>query len=109
MKTAIEKIVLKITPVVLALAIVAGPGSALAATHSDFTKSFTLQTLKTFEFKQQHRISRETIRTMEGVARFTDRPLSDPTRHVRRNSRRRTDAPPHSPSPHTHSEVGYRV
>jgi hypothetical protein len=53
--------VLNIAPVVLALAIVAGPGSALASTHSDYTKSFPLKTLKTFEFKQQHRISRDPL------------------------------------------------
>jgi hypothetical protein len=29
--------------------------------HSDYTKSFPLQTLKTFEFKNQHRISRDPL------------------------------------------------
>jgi hypothetical protein len=48
-------------PFVLGLTLVAGSGSALAATHSDFTKSFPLQTLKTFEFKNQHRISRDPL------------------------------------------------
>jgi len=43
------------------LAIVGGAESALASTRSDFTKSFPLQTLKTFEFKQQHRISRDSL------------------------------------------------
>jgi hypothetical protein len=36
-------------------------GSALASTHSDYTKSFPLQTLKTFEFKDQRRISRDPL------------------------------------------------
>jgi hypothetical protein len=45
----------------LAMAILAGAGSAFAATHSDFTKSYPLQTLKTFAFKQQHRISRDPL------------------------------------------------
>jgi hypothetical protein len=43
------------------MAILAGAGSAFAATHSDFTKSYPLQTLKTFAFKQQHRISRDPL------------------------------------------------
>ena len=48
---------MRFMPLVLGLALVAGTGSAFAATHSDFTKSFPLQTLKTFEFKHQSRIS----------------------------------------------------
>jgi hypothetical protein len=49
----------------LALGILAGSSSALAATHSDFTKSYPLQTLKTFAFKQQHRISRDPLANNE--------------------------------------------
>jgi len=45
----------------LALAILAGSSSAFAATHSDYTKSYPLQTLKTFAFKTQHRISRDPL------------------------------------------------
>ena len=50
-----------ITASVLALAVVAGSSSALASTHSDFTKSYPLQTLKTFQFKEQHRVSRDPL------------------------------------------------
>jgi hypothetical protein len=50
-----------ITASALAVAILAGSSSAIAATHSDFTKSYPLQTLKTFAFKQQHRISRDPL------------------------------------------------
>jgi hypothetical protein len=52
---------MRITPFVLGLAIMAGSSPALASTHSDFTRSFPLQTLKTFEFKNQHRISRDPL------------------------------------------------
>ena len=52
---------MRITPLALALALLVGSGSALAATHSDFTKSYQLQNLKTFEFKQQHRFSRDPL------------------------------------------------
>ena len=52
---------LKITPFAVALVILAGSGSALAATHSDFTKSYQLQALKTFEFKPQNRVSRDPL------------------------------------------------
>jgi uncharacterized protein DUF4136 len=45
----------------LGLALVAGSSSAFAAAHSDYTKSFPLQTLKTFEFKSQNRISRDPL------------------------------------------------
>lgn len=38
-----------------------GGSSVLASTRSDYTKSFPLQTLKTFEFKDQHRISRDPL------------------------------------------------
>jgi hypothetical protein len=50
-----------LTAAALAMAILAGAGSAFAATHSDFTKSYPLQTLKTFAFKQQQRISRDPL------------------------------------------------
>ena len=49
----------------LALAILAGSSPAFAASHSDYTKSFPLQTLKTFQFKQQHRISRDPLANNE--------------------------------------------
>jgi hypothetical protein len=45
----------------LALAVLAGGSSAFAATHSDVSKGYPLQTLKTFEFKQQNRISRDPL------------------------------------------------
>ena len=38
-----------------------GGSSVRAATRSDYTKSFPLQTLKTFAFKDQHRISRDPL------------------------------------------------
>jgi hypothetical protein len=50
-----------ITASALALAVLAVSSSALAATHSDFTKSYPLQTLKSFQFKPQHRISRDPL------------------------------------------------
>lgn len=34
---------------------------AFARSHSDYTKSFPLQSLKTFEFRDQQRISRDTL------------------------------------------------
>lgn len=43
------------------LALLLGSGTALASTHSDYTKSFPLQTLKTFAFKDQRRISRDPL------------------------------------------------
>jgi hypothetical protein len=43
------------------MTLIAGTGSAFASTHSDFTESFHLQTLKTFEFKDQRRISRDPL------------------------------------------------
>jgi len=52
---------MKITSFVLALTTLAWNSPAVAATHSDFTKSYHLQTLKTFHFKQQHRISRDPL------------------------------------------------
>lgn len=50
-----------ITASALALAVFAGSSSVSAATHSDFTKSYPLQTLKTFQFKEQRRISRDPL------------------------------------------------
>ena len=43
------------------VALLVSSSSALASTHSDFTRSFPLQTLKTFEFKDQRRISRDPL------------------------------------------------
>ena len=45
----------------LALAILAGSSSAIAATHSDVTSSFPLQTLRTFAFEEQHRMPRDPL------------------------------------------------
>ena len=50
-----------ITVSALALALLAGSSPARAATHSDFTKSYPLRTLETFQFKPQHRISRDPL------------------------------------------------
>ena len=48
--------------IVLALGLVfVVANTALASTHSDFAKSFPLQTLKTFQFKDQRRISRDPL------------------------------------------------
>ena len=52
---------LTITASALVLAILAGANPARAAARSDFTRSYPLQTLKTFAFKQQHRISRDPL------------------------------------------------
>ena len=51
---------MKLMPFVLGLMLGAA-SPAFAAAHSDYTKSFPLQTLKTFEFKPQHRISRDPL------------------------------------------------
>ena len=51
---------MKPTALLLGLTLVAS-SPAFAATHSDFTKSFPLQTLRTFEFKDQRRISRDPL------------------------------------------------
>jgi hypothetical protein len=48
-------------PLVLVLAVGVDNGSAYTAAHSDYTKSFPLQALKTFEFKDQRRISRDPL------------------------------------------------
>lgn len=52
---------MKATAFVLGMTLIAGSSSAFASTHSDFTKSFPLQSLKTFEFKDQRRISRDPL------------------------------------------------
>jgi len=51
----------KLLPLVAGLAILASGASAFASAHSDYTKSFPLQTLKTFQFKDQRRISRDPL------------------------------------------------
>jgi len=43
------------------LALLIGSSPAPASTHSDYTKSSPLQTLKTFAFKNQRRISRDPL------------------------------------------------
>lgn len=52
---------MRIAPFVLALAVFAGAAPAFAGAHSDYTKSFPLGTLRTFQFKEQHRISRDPL------------------------------------------------
>jgi len=52
---------MKLIPLMFGVALVAGSGSAFASAHSDYTKSFPLQTLKTYAFKEQHRISRDPL------------------------------------------------
>lgn len=52
---------MKTTAFVLGMTLIAGSSSAFASTHSDFSKSFPLQTLKTFAFKEQRRISRDPL------------------------------------------------
>jgi hypothetical protein len=49
------------TTIALAVALLASTGAAFADTHSDFTKSYSLQGLKTFAFKDQRRISRDPL------------------------------------------------
>jgi uncharacterized protein DUF4136 len=51
---------MKLMPLVLGLMLGAA-SPAFASAHSDYTKSFPLRTLKTFEFKDQHRISRDPL------------------------------------------------
>lgn len=45
----------------IALAAIAGTTGAFAETHSDFNKEYNISALKTFDFKQQGRISRDPI------------------------------------------------
>jgi len=47
--------------VALATMLTLGSSTAFASTRSDYTKSFPLQNLKTFELKDQHRISRDPL------------------------------------------------
>ena len=56
---------MKLLPLILGVAIVAGGGTAYASTHSDYTKAFPLQTLKTYSFKSQRRISRDPLANNE--------------------------------------------
>jgi len=49
----------------LGMALILGSSPVCASTHSDFSKSFPLQSLKTFEFKDQHRISRDPLANNE--------------------------------------------
>lgn len=51
---------MRVIPVVLGLTLAAST-TAFASAHSDYTKSFPLQTLKTFAFKDQRRISRDPL------------------------------------------------
>ena len=52
---------MKATLLAVGMMVIFGSSSVLASTRSDYTKSFPLQTLKTFEFKDQHRISRDPL------------------------------------------------
>ena len=52
---------MRATVFALGAMLLAGSSSAFASTHSDFSKSFPLGTLKTFEFKDQRRISRDPL------------------------------------------------
>lgn len=52
---------MKTTMLALAMVFIVGSSTAFAATRSDYTKSFPLQTLKTFAFKDQHRISSDRL------------------------------------------------
>ena len=45
----------------IALAVIAGTTVGFAETHSDFNKQYNLTALKTFDFKQQSRISNDPI------------------------------------------------
>jgi hypothetical protein len=45
----------------IALAVLAGATVGFAETHSDFNKEYNLTTLKTFDFKQQARISQDPL------------------------------------------------
>ena len=52
---------MKATALLVGLTLIVGSSSAFASTHSDFTKTFPLGTLKTYEFKDQRRISRDPL------------------------------------------------
>ena len=73
---------MKATALILGAALIAGNGSAFASTHSDFSRSFQLQTLKTFEFKDQRRRSRDPLADNEIWANdVKDAIRSDLTKH----------------------------
>ena len=55
---------MKTTVLALGMMVIFG-STAFASTRSDFTKSFPLQSLKTFEFKDQRRISRDPLANNE--------------------------------------------
>jgi hypothetical protein len=59
-KASKENIMKKITAFLLA-AVVAGAAPAFAQTHSDFSKAFGQQGMKTFAFENQRRISRDPL------------------------------------------------
>jgi Domain of unknown function (DUF4136) len=56
---------MKAAVLVLGMTLIAGSSTAFASTHSEYTKSYPLQTLKTFAFKDQHRISRDPLANNE--------------------------------------------
>jgi hypothetical protein len=56
---------MKTLALVLGITLIVGSSPAFASAHSDFTKSFPLQSLKTFEFKDQRRISRDPLANNE--------------------------------------------
>jgi Domain of unknown function (DUF4136) len=56
---------MRATALAIGLTLFVGSSTAFASTNSDFSKSFPLQTLKTFEFKDQHRISRDPLANNE--------------------------------------------
>ena len=52
---------MRLASVVFAGAILMGAAPVFAGAHSDYTKSFPLQSLQTFEFRTQQRISRDPL------------------------------------------------
>ena len=52
---------MKSTALIFGLALILSGSPALASTHSDYTKAYSLQSLKTYAFKDQHRISRDPL------------------------------------------------
>jgi len=52
---------MKIASLVFAGALLVSAAPAIAGAHSDYTKSFPLATLQTFEFRSQQRISRDPL------------------------------------------------
>lgn len=75
------------------LALLIGSGSALASTHSDYTKSFPLQSLKTYAFKDQRRISRDPLANNGGAGRATTTFGPSATRSRRSSSTSSTRIP----------------